>query len=138
MKKDKKRLKAVFANDAVTHDWRALFAALKDVIDWALDIAIKLSRYNPEDQEAIEKVRGFFHASLDGRPCDVPLTDILLTFGTILSAIEIDLGLVSPPANLPPVFRFPGARDGARSGVIRRCPGARIACGHGASLSFAA
>ena len=122
------------------HDWQPLFAAIKDVIDWSLDIAAKLSRHDPEDLEAIEKVRVCFHAWLDGRPCDMDVNDLLVTFATILSAIEIDLGidsvellaplraLVDAPSTLPRVLRCPGAtRDEQPTVVIRRFPGRRNA-----------
>jgi hypothetical protein len=113
------------------HDWQPLFAAIKDVIDWALDIAVQLSRDFPDDVESIEKVRLCFHAWLDGHPCEMDLNDLLLTFAAILSAIEVDLGirsvevlaplraLVDAPSTLPRVLRLPG--DGApRSLVTRR------------------
>jgi hypothetical protein len=113
------------------HDWQPLFAAIKDVIDWALDIAVQLSRDFPDDVEAIEKVRSCFHAWLDGRPCEMELNDLLLTFAAILSAIEVDLGirsaellaplraLVDAPSTLPRVLRLP-ADDAPRSLVSRR------------------
>jgi hypothetical protein len=101
------------------HDWQPLFAAIKDVIDWALDIAVQLSRDFPDDVEAIENVRVCFHAWLAGRPCEMELNDLLLTFAAILSAIEVDLGmrsvellaplraLVDAPSTLPRVLRLP-------------------------------
>lgn len=103
--------------DAVARDWQPLFAAFKDITDWAFDIGVALSHDLPEDVKAIEEVRSFVHAWLEGRACDVPLTDVLVTIGTILAAIEIDLGidsvsvlspllaLVDRPAELPPAFR---------------------------------
>ena len=113
------------------HDWQPLFAAIKDVIDWALDIAVQLSHDFPDDVESIEKVRLCFHAWLDGHPCEMDLNDLLLTFAAILSAIEVDLGirsvevlaplraLVDAPSTLPRVLRLPS--DGSvRSLVSRR------------------
>jgi hypothetical protein len=103
------------------HDWQPLFAAIKDVIDWALDIAVRLSRDFPDDVESIENVRLCFHAWLDGRPCEMELNDLLLTFAAILSAIEVDLGirstellaplraLVDAPSTLPRVLRLPSS-----------------------------
>ena len=142
--KDPKQKKAKAPRRAgggpIVHDWQPLFAAIKDVIDWSLDIAAKLSRDYTEDLEAIEKVRTCFHAWLDGRPCEMDVSDLLLTFATILSAIEIDLGiesvellaplraLVTAPATLPRVLRLPGAtRDEHATVVIRRFPGRRNA-----------
>ncbi len=140
MKNSKKKTKAI-GRDTVVNDWQPLFAALKDVIDWALDIAAKLSRDYSEDIEAIERVRIAFHAWLDGRPCDMDVNDVLLTVATILAQIEIDLGINSSEM-LPPmsavigyrgpssVLRFPGAtRDELDTVVIRRFPRRRNASG---------
>ena len=140
MTKKKETKKTSRGRDSIVHDWQPLFAAVKDVIDWALDIAVKLSRDYEEDIEAIEKVRVCFHAWLDGRPCEMEVNDLLLTFATILSAIEIDLGiesvellaplraLVTEPSTLPRVLRCPGAtRDEQPTVVIRRFPGRRNA-----------
>jgi hypothetical protein len=119
--------------DSVVSDWQPMFRAIKDVIDWALDIAVKLSRDLPEDVEAIEKVRVCFHAWLDGKPSEMDVNDLLITFATILAAIEIDLGidsadllaplraLVDEPSTLPRVLRMPGAAwNGPATVVIRR------------------
>lgn len=126
--------------DAVVNDWQPLFAAMKDVIDWALDIAVRLARDYDEDVEAIERVRVAFHAWLEGRPCEMDTRDLLLTFATILSQIEIDLGIDSTPALEPlsavlamqptksRALRFPGAaRDELPTVIIRRFPGRRNA-----------
>ena len=140
MTKKKKGKKTSSGRDSIVNDWQPLFAAVKDVIDWALDIAVKLSRGYDEDIEAIENVRACFHAWLDGRPCDMDTRDLLLTFATILSAIEIDLGiesvelleplrsLVAVQPTLPRVLHCPGAtRDEHPTVVIRRFPGRRNA-----------
>jgi hypothetical protein len=138
VKNSKKKTKAV-GRDTVVNDWQPLFAALKDVIDWALDIAVKLSRDYDEDIEAIERVRVAFHAWLDGRPCDMDVNDVLLTVATILAQIEIDLGIDSAEMLRPmsavigyrgpsSVLRFPGAtRDELDTVVIRRFPRRRNA-----------
>jgi hypothetical protein len=127
--------------DAAT-DWQPVFGAVKDVIDWALDIAVKLSRDLPEDIEAIEKVRVCFHAWLDGEPCEMDVNDLLITFASILSAIEVDLGIdsvellaplraiVDAPSTLPRVLRFPSTpREDLLPVVIRRFPRRRNASG---------
>jgi hypothetical protein len=127
-------------NKIIVRDWQPLFAAVKDVIDWALDIAVKLSRDLPEEIESIDKVRVCFHAWLDGKPCEMDANDLLITLATILAAIEIDLGIDSvelleplrtmlgAPSELPPVIRFPGVeRCHTATVVIRRCPGVRTA-----------
>ena len=121
-------------------DWGPLFAAGRDLIEWALDIASKLSREYPEDQHAIERVRAFALAWMEGRRGEVPITDLLTTLAIIFAAIEIDTGidsieLLAPiktfldtPARLPAVLRLPGAaRDTEPTVRIRRFPGRRNA-----------
>ncbi len=138
--KQKKDNKAKRSGGLVVHDWQPMFAAVKDVIDWALDIAVKLSRDYEEDIEAIEKVRVCFHAWLAGRPCEMEVTDLLLTLATILSAIEIDLGIESVDAARAAARAghrtvyaaarpaLPGAtRDEHSTVVIRKFPGRRNA-----------
>lgn len=120
----------------VVRDWQPLFTRLTEIIDWALDIAGKLSPEDDEDREAIENVREFVHAWLEGRRAEVPLTDLLTTIAILFAAIEIDLGidsvsLLAPlrtmlvtPSMLPAMLRCPGAAQDHRSTVvIRRFPG---------------
>jgi hypothetical protein len=140
VKNSKKKTKAI-GRDSVVNDWQPLFAAVKDVIDWALDIAVKLSRDYDEDIEAIERVRVAFHAWLDGRPSEMDVNDVLLTVATILAQIDIDLGIDSADMLTPmrsvigyrgpsSVLRFPGAtRDELDTVVIRRLPRRRNASG---------
>jgi len=126
--------------DHVVDDWGPLFGATRDVVTWALDIAAKLSRDYPEDVRAIERVREFVYAWLDGRRAEVALTDVLTTIAILFAAIEIDTGIESisllapiktfldTPAQLPAVLRLPGAaRDERQTVVIRRFPGRRNA-----------
>ncbi|MBV8758675.1 MAG: hypothetical protein JO257_15420 [Deltaproteobacteria bacterium] len=140
MKNSKNKTKTI-GRDSLVNDWQPLFAAVKDVIDWALDIAVKLSRDFDEDIEAIERVRVAFHAWLDGRPSEMDVNDVLLTVATILAQIEIDLGIDSAEMLTPmrsvigyrgpsSVLRFPGAtRDELDTVVIRRLPRRRNASG---------
>ena len=136
----KQHPRAAYLANLVDGDWKSLFEQLSGVIDWALDIAAKLSRDHIEDIEAIEKVRVFVHGWLEGRRAEVPLTDLLTTIAILFAAIEIDLGidsvsLLAPlrtmldtPSVLPPLLRCPGmARDGAPTVRIRRLPGRRNA-----------
>ena len=137
VKNSKKKTKAG-ARDSVVNDWQPLFAAIKDVLDWALDIAVKLSRKLPEDVDAIERVRGALHAWLDGRLCEMDVNDVLLAIATILAQIEIDLGIdsaemLTPMRSViayrgPSVLRLPGAtRDELPTVIIRRGSGRRNA-----------
>ena len=139
-KDKKKHPRAGHLANIVDGDWGSLFQQLSGVIDWALDIAAKLSRDFDEDLDAIENVRGFVHGWLDGRRAEVPLTDLLTTIAILFAAIEIDLGIESvellaplrtmldTPSSLPALLRCPGAhRDGEPTVRIRRFPGRRNA-----------
>jgi hypothetical protein len=114
-KKDNKKVRR--RRDAVATDWQALFVAVKDVIDWALDIAVQLSRDLPEDVEAIEAVRTCFHAWLAGHPCVIDVDDLLITFASILSKVERDLGM-STNEILTPVQQLADIYDGRHAPVI--------------------
>src|SRR5215813_6551194 len=63
----------------VVRDWQPLFARLQDAIDWALDIAKTLARDYEEEVEAVERVRGYVLAWLDGRRVDVDMNDVYTT-----------------------------------------------------------
>lgn len=121
-------------NEVTVYDWKELVAALRDVIDRALDAAAKVSTYE-EEWDAIEHVREFVYDWLDGRATYVKLADLLLVLGVILSAIEIDLGidsaelleplrtLIDIPSYRPAVIRLPGAESTEKpTVVIRRVP----------------
>lgn len=123
------------ADRGVVNDWQPLFAAVGDVTNWALDVASKLSRDFPEDQESIENVREFVHAWLAGRRSEVAVSDVLNTIAIVFSAIEIDRGIdslallgplqtmTSTPSSLPAILRIPGAtRQENPTVVIRRFP----------------
>ena len=138
--KIKRRSTHPSADRGVVQDWQPLFAAFENVADWALDIAAKLSRDYPEDSEAVENVRTFVHAWLEGRRSEVPVSDVLTTIGIIFAAIEIDIGIDSmqllgplrtmheKPSRLPALLRLPGAaRDDKPTVIIRRSPGRRNA-----------
>ena len=117
-------------------DWKPLYSALRESIEWALDIAAKLAAPYPEEVEAIENVRAFVRAKLAGEAAKVRLVDVMLTFGIIIAAIERDLGpqsrmLLSPVhfavtssmASLPKVIRIPSAAELWESAVTQHCPG---------------
>jgi hypothetical protein len=119
-------------------DWKPLYSALRDSIEWALDIAAKLAAPYPEEVEAIENVRAFVRAKLAGEEAQVRLVDVMLTFGIIVAAIETDLGpqsrvLLSPMhsvvtnsmASLPRVIRIPAASELWERSVTQHCPGAQ-------------
>jgi hypothetical protein len=106
--------------EETVYDWKDLVAALRDVIDGALNAAAKASSYE-EEWEAIANVREFVYDWLDGRAASLKLTDLLLVLGIILSAIEIELGIDSAEL-LEPLRTLIDLRS-FRPAVIR-CPGA--------------
>lgn len=120
----------------VVREWQPLFARLQDTIEWALDIAARLAGDFDEDVEAIERVRGYVRAWLDGRRVDIDMNDVYTTLALLFAAIELDVGIDSSPViaamrGVPSMLHLPGAtRDELLPVVIRRTPvRRRNACG---------
>lgn len=68
-------------------------AVLTDLVSWAADLGIVLTRECSEDRAAIEDVRRYAVAWLAGKPCpELRIEDVLTTVATLLSAIDLDLG----------------------------------------------
>lgn len=76
-------------------------AGLADLVNWAADIALKLTRRTaPDDHEAIERVRGYALAWLAGQTCpDVSMHDLLTTVAAIMAAIDRDLLVEDAPSH---------------------------------------
>jgi hypothetical protein len=142
MSKDQKQKhpRAAHLANLVTREWGTLFEQLGGVADWALDIAAKLSLDYEDDLAAIENVRAFLHAWMEGRRAEVPVRDLLTALAILFAAIELDLGIESvsllaplhtflgTPSVLPALIRCPGAaRDGEATVNIRRFPRRRNA-----------
>jgi len=131
----KKHSRGANAGRDVVRDWQPLFARLQDTIDWALDIARRLAGDYDEEIEAIERVRGYVHAWLEGRRVDIDMDDVLTTLAILFAAIELDVSIDSSPVisamrGLPSMLHLPGAaRDELPTVVIRRNPRRRNACG---------
>ncbi len=111
----------------VLRDWQPLFARLREAIDWALDIAVRLAEDYHEDIATIERVRGYAHGWLDGRPVEVDMDDVLTTLGILFAAIELDVGIDSstfldPLRTLPTVIHLPGAAHDDLATVVTRRP----------------
>jgi hypothetical protein len=71
----------------------AVAAVLRDLVSWAADIAILLTRSCPEDREAIERVRDCADAWLAGESCpEVSLDDVLTTTAALMAGIDRNLG----------------------------------------------
>jgi hypothetical protein len=136
-KSDKKRQGyAPRARREAVKDWQPLFARLQEAIDWGLDIAKRLSSDYEEDAEAIERVRGYVRAWLEGRRVDIDMNDVYTTLAILFAAIELDVGIDSSPViaamrGMPSMLHLPGAaRDELPTVVIRRVPlRRRNACG---------
>jgi hypothetical protein len=109
-------------------NWQPLFARLQDAIDWALSLARVLARDYDEEIDAIERVRGYAHAWLEGRPVDVEQSDVLTVLAILFAKIEIDVGIDNSPLleavrRFPSVLHLPGAaRDELPTVVIRPYP----------------
>jgi hypothetical protein len=68
-------------------------AVLRDLVAWAADLALLLTRGLPEDRDAIERVRRFAFAWLAGEPCsDVAIDDVLTTAAALMAGIDRSLG----------------------------------------------
>jgi len=66
---------------------------LRDLVSWAADIAIVITRGCPEDRAAIERVRSYAEAWLAGDRCpDVDLADVLTTAAALMAGIDRDIG----------------------------------------------
>lgn len=117
---------------AIVRDWQPLFAQLQETVEWALDIAVKLSRDYDEEIEAIERVRGYTRAWLEGRRVDIDMNDVLTTLAILFAAIELDVGIDNSPLvaamrELPPKLHIPGAAHDEMSTVVIRMPRRRNA-----------
>jgi hypothetical protein len=102
--------------------------ALRDVVDWAIDLAQRLARDSEEEVDALDEVRARFHDWLDGAETEIDFFDLWITLGSILDRIEraldpdaVDLFAViaSQLGDLghPRLMRFPAHRT--ERGVIR-------------------
>ena len=70
---------------------------LRDLVGWAADIAILLTRGCPEDREAIERVRSAADAWLGNEPCpDLSIDDVLTTAAALMAGIDRTLGGTIP------------------------------------------
>ena len=68
-------------------------AVLRDLVSWAADIAILLTRGCPEDRTAIERVRSYAYAWLAGESCpDVTIDDVLTTVAALMAGIDRNIG----------------------------------------------
>jgi hypothetical protein len=75
---------------------------LADLVAWAADIGVVLTRGCAEDRAAIEGVRRYALAWLAGKPCrDVRIEDVLTTVATLLGAIDLDLHRTRGPSSAP-------------------------------------
>ena len=72
-------------------------AVLCDLVSWAAEIAVVLTRGCPEDLAAIERVRAAALAWLAGDTCrDVDVDDLLTTAAALMAGIDLNLGGTTP------------------------------------------
>lgn len=70
---------------------------LRDLVSWASDLAVRLTRGCPEDRVAIERVRSFACAWLAGESCPgVSIDDVLTTTAALMAGIDRDVGGTIP------------------------------------------
>jgi hypothetical protein len=123
----KKHPRGASAVRDVVRDWQPLFARLQDTIEWALDLAVKLARDYEEEIEAIERVRGYVHAWLEGRRVEIDMNDVVTALAILFAAIELDVGIDNSPLvaamrGLPAKLHLPGAGREEMSTVVIRMP----------------
>jgi hypothetical protein len=77
-------------------DWIPLVKAFRSAFEWTLDVAADLASEYPEEVAAVERVRAYLHARIDGRTANLGVDDALFTFALLLGAIERELGAPAP------------------------------------------
>lgn len=86
-------------------------AILRDLVSWACDIAIVVTRGCPEDSIAIDRVRRYAEAWLADQPCpDVDIDDVLTTVAAAMAGLDRDLGGTATDAERPGGAREERAR----------------------------
>jgi hypothetical protein len=109
---------------------RALQAALREAVEWALDLASRIAAQYPEEASAVEKVRTFVRARLAGLPVDVDLDDVLITMGILIGAIDrppedaAQMHAIGVDAVALPQQRWPTGPALWDAPVAHHCPGA--------------
>ena len=130
-------------------DYSRAVAAVGEVIDWALDVAVALTRGDDEERASVERVREYARAQLAGDEALPPIADLLFTAGLIVGAIERDAGLDGFAEALvaqlamptPTSMREPCASTRcpiAPPTVLRRVPASRVAAAFDPFVRFAA
>jgi hypothetical protein len=65
---------------------------IRDLVSWAADLAITLTNNCPDDRLAIEQVRAYVVARLDGaRVPELELRDVLTSAAVLMSGIDLRL-----------------------------------------------
>jgi hypothetical protein len=68
-----------------------LLLMLRAPIEWLLELADRLAAHVPEDQAAVRRVRSAFIARVAGRPIHLRTTDMLVVFGVLVGALDLDV-----------------------------------------------
>jgi hypothetical protein len=118
-------------------NWKTLYTALRDAVEWALDLASKLAAPYPDEQDAVERVRAFVDARLAGLTAELDVNDVLLTLGILIAAIEVPtpavlaLGAIGTDGGaLPDAHRWPAGFPLGETPVVHHCPGAQSVVTH--------
>jgi hypothetical protein len=69
-------------------DGTELLRVLRELIEWILALAHRISGGDPVDIAAIARLRAAFHAQLAGRPIGIRKTDLLIVFGLLFEALD--------------------------------------------------
>jgi hypothetical protein len=68
-----------------------LLLMLRAPVEWLLELADRLAAHVPEDQAAVRRVRSAFIARVAGRPIHLRTTDMLVVFGVLVGALDLDV-----------------------------------------------
>lgn len=86
-------------------EWLPLVSAFRDTLEWVLDIAADIAGSYPAEVAAVERVRWFMRARMEGIPATLLMRDALFTVALIVAAIERDVGPLKKRALS---FKHPG------------------------------
>ncbi len=68
-----------------------LLFVLRAPVEWLLELAERLAGSDPDDGAAVRRVREAFIARVAGRAMRVRITDLLVVFGILVGALDLDV-----------------------------------------------
>jgi hypothetical protein len=75
-------------NDEPLLDGAELFRAAREPIEWLLTLAHRLATGDSEEVAAVDRLRAAFHARLAGNAIGVRMSDVLIVFALLVSALD--------------------------------------------------